>query len=359
MRRLVLPLLCALAIAGVPAARGAEPQLVILDNDFLGPGGSNIQSVVPLLGRPDVAVLGFTVVTGDAWRDEEVAHLRRFLEIAGRTDIPVLPGAEMPLLRTQGEMRLWEARYGRIVWKGAWNAPRPGRTYHPDDPKLVPPLPEGAPAAAPAPAEDAVAFLIRSVRAHPHQVTIIAAGPMTDLALAIREAPDFAGLAKQLVFMGGLIDTNMGQVTGNADYNTDFNFVFDPEAAHIVLTAPWARITGIGNVSNGVVMTPDLRARIAAAGSPAAANLAHFARNGMPSWDEIAAAVAVDPTLVTRDVPARMDVDLGTGSDYGRAHVWSDALAPHGGGQMVHVVQEVDTKRFLDGFLAALGRLKH
>lgn len=339
----------------VPTAWGAaraadEPALFILDNDFLGPGGSDIQSTIPLLANPNARVLGFTVVTGDAWRDEEVLHLRRFLELAGHAGIPVLPGAEMPLIRTQGEMRLWEARYGKIPWKGAWNS-RAGRPDHPDDPRLIPSLPEGMPAELASGDEDAVAFMIRMVKTYPHRVTIIAAGPMTNIALAVRQFPDFARLARQLVFMGALVDSNLGQVVGNADFNSDFNLLFDPEAAHIVLTAPWERVTAIGKVSNDTAMTAEIRDRLTGMPGPVAAYVARFAHVGMPFWDEIATAVALDPTLVTRDLPVRMDVDILPGPDYGRVHVWAEALTPNQGEREVHIADAIDVPRFIEGYL--------
>jgi hypothetical protein len=65
-----------------PAAE--SPRLVIFDNDFLGPASSNLQAAALLLSSPDVKVLGLTVVTGDGWRDENVAHTLRFLEIMHR-----------------------------------------------------------------------------------------------------------------------------------------------------------------------------------------------------------------------------------------------------------------------------------
>src|ERR1700704_6090874 len=121
-------LVCILA----QARASDSPVLVYFDNDFLGPGQSNIQALIPLLRMPHIRLLGIGVVTGDAWLAEEQAHVLRFLEIAGKPEVPVFAGAQMPLIRNQAEMKAWETRYGRIPWKGAWNAPRPGRTYHPD-----------------------------------------------------------------------------------------------------------------------------------------------------------------------------------------------------------------------------------
>ncbi len=338
-----------LAMVGSAAARAAEPIYVIEDNDFLGPGGSDVQSVLPLLANPAVTLLGLTVATGDGWENAEAAHILRFLEIAGRPDVPVADGAAYPLVNSVARMRQWEHRFGPIPWKGAWG----GLGSIEAIPAVEPPvgrLDEGAPHIRTV-GEPAAMFLIRQVHAHPHQVTIVEAGPMTNLALAIRLDPGFASTARQLVFMGALIDRNMMAATGNANWAGDFNLLFDPEAAHIVLTADWPRIVSLGNVSDEVVMTHGLMDRIAAVRTPVTSYLKRYAAP-LPLWDEMAAAVAVDPSLVTRSVDAYMDVDLTDGVDYGHAHVWSAALAPKGMGlRPVTLVQDIDTRRFVDGFV--------
>jgi len=80
---------------------------VIINEDCSGPGGSNLQTLLVMIQSPQVEVLGITVVSGDQWRDEEVAHTLRLLEIIGRTDIPVVPGAVFPLVRRREEAQQW------------------------------------------------------------------------------------------------------------------------------------------------------------------------------------------------------------------------------------------------------------
>lgn len=334
---------------------GAGTVQIFYDNDFLGPGQSNIQSLIPLLRDDRVKLLGIGVVTGDAWLKEEAAHALRFLEIAKRTDPPVHLGAQMPLIRTQAEMANWEARYGKVPFKGAWSTPRPGRAYHPQDPDLIPPMPEGEPKLK-ASDEDAVHALIRNVRAHPGEVTIVSAGPLTNIALALRIAPDIATLAKEIVIEPGKLDTAVARVTGNTDYATDFNFIFDPEAAHIVLTAPWKKITVMGNVTASAKATQDVVDRIGASGSPVATYFKSYARIGQPLWDEITVAVAIDRSLVTEELVARMDVDTFAGPSYGQPVVWKSDMAPNAGEREVHIVRAIDVPRFLETFVAQASR---
>jgi len=92
---------------------------VIVNQDCSGPGGSNMQTLLTLIQSPQVDVLGITVVSGNQWRDEEVAHTLRLLELIGRTDIPVVPGAVFPLVHRREEALLWQARYGKVAFAGA------------------------------------------------------------------------------------------------------------------------------------------------------------------------------------------------------------------------------------------------
>src|SRR6202046_4798033 len=92
---------------------------VIINEDCSGPGGSNMQTLLMMIQSPLVEVLGITVVSGDQWRDEEVAHTLRLLEIMGRTDIPVMSGAAYPLVRTREEALEWQERFGKVAYAGA------------------------------------------------------------------------------------------------------------------------------------------------------------------------------------------------------------------------------------------------
>src|SRR5213080_370208 len=114
-----------LLITCLPSA--AQKRKIIIDQDAAGPAGTDQQSILLLIQSPKTEVLGITVVTGDQWLKAELAHTLRMLELIGRADIPVVPGAEYPLVRRKDETELWEQRYGSVAWLGAWTP----KLYHP------------------------------------------------------------------------------------------------------------------------------------------------------------------------------------------------------------------------------------
>jgi len=345
-------LLAVVALQAVPFNSAAAPvatNLVVYDNDFFGPSSSDI---VPLIADPSVRVLGFTVVTGDGWLNEETADILRFLELAHRTGIPVVRGAQDPLVNSRARLLAWERAYGSHVWRGAWNDASPGSAFHPDDPDRIPPSPFGPPTIAATPGS-AAQFMIDQVHRYPHQVTIVAAGPLTNVALAIRLDPQFAALAKQLIFMGGFLDTSFAQVSGGANLDSDFNIWFDPEAAHIAITAPWPRVTAVGTVTNDVVFTPQIAARILQKKTPFTEAVAKYTIP-FPLWDQLTTAIAADPTLITKEIVAPMDIDVDHGMDYGATHIWPPETEPHLGERPVHIVVAVDEPRFVTQFVRAV-----
>jgi len=98
MKPSMLPAVLLASALGASAAEAQARRPVIIDQDCRGPATTDLLSTLALVQSPDADVLGITVVSGDQWRDEEVAHTLRLLEIVGRTDIPVVPGAVFPLI---------------------------------------------------------------------------------------------------------------------------------------------------------------------------------------------------------------------------------------------------------------------
>jgi inosine-uridine nucleoside N-ribohydrolase len=334
------------SIPGLSAAQ----ELVIYDNDWNVPGSYIGQAaLMPLLASANVKVIGLTTVTGDCWRDEGASNLLRYLEEIGASKIPVADGAIFPLVNTWERMSQWEQTYGFIFWKGAWNDPARFPGSHPDDPYKILPTKDGPPHTKVLD-EGAAQFMIRQVHAHPHEVTIYEGGPMTNLAIAIGLDPEFASLAKRLIFEGGAV----GQLENPDGFHSDFNIIFDPEAAHITLAAPWAKIISLSEVSNPYIFNKELLARIQEHRSAAGDYLARNSGLGLPLWGELGAVYIADPSIVTKTVDVAMDVDTDHGMSYGRTTVGSKDARPRIGVATVTILQEVDGRRFIDAYVKAV-----
>jgi len=350
MIRKVLLLAIAVVLTAVAAFGAGDfgKRKIIIDQDAAGPVGSDQQAMMVLIQSSQTDVLGITVVTGDQWLKAELAHTLRMLEIIGRSDIPVVAGAEYPLVRTQAETEMWERRFGTVGWLGAWQP----KLFHPAD--ELGDMPEGKPTTKPID-EDAAHFLVRMVRKYPHEVTIYAGGPMTNLALAISIDPEFPKLAKELIFMGA----SLNPVTDNPEFaNTprhEFNLWFDPEASHIVLRAPWKKIVCTTvDISLKTHMTRELVARVAAGNSAAAHYVRDFTKlQGDVNylWDELASAAWLDPSIITKKQTLYMDIDLARGASYGNVLTWSDHDKPKVEVQPVEIQVDLDEKKFYDLFV--------
>jgi purine nucleosidase len=297
MRNLKLTLVIFFLVVANSPGSAQQRRKVIIDQDCSGPGGSNMQTLLTLIQSPQVEVLGITVVSGNQWRDEEVSRTLRLLELIGRTDIPVVPGAEFPLVHRRKEAQLWQARYGKIAFAGAWD----DRWWH--EHAVIPKLIEGEPHTKAAD-EDAAHFLIRMVHKYPQEVTIYEGGPMTDLALANAIDPHFAELADGLVFMGGSLNPQTDDPEFLSAPRHEFNFWFDPEAAKSVLEAPWKKIVCTPvDISVKTRITDAMVAEIKKSDSATAQYVAKYFmkdQGGYYMWDELAAAAWIDPTLITK-----------------------------------------------------------
>lgn len=344
-------LLCSFSLHARLAGDESKRKVIIDDDGF---GLMHLM----LLGDQSTEVLGITSVTGNTWSNRVTAYALRGVELAGRPEIPVFTGSLHPLLNTEAETERWEALYGKLTWKGVWMREWVEETiqaappyYGPNDPIEIE---WGLPKLEPAD-EIAALFMIRMVRQHPGEVSIIAGGPLTNLALAQRLDPEFASLAKELVYMGGSF--NPKQALENqvaAEFarefanspRREFNIRLDPEAAKITSRAPWRKITVVPvDPSTGTQLTPALMERIAAGAPTALAENLRSWPTGFPLWDEIAAGVWLDPSIATTSETLFVDYNTTFGPSYGDTLSWSPGYEPGLGEQKANVILSVDASK--------------
>lgn len=351
-----LLLVCLLAGCTVPVIAQAKRK-VIIDQDARGPATTDQQANLVFIQSPDVETLGITVVSGDMWRDEEMAHTLRMLEIIGRTDIPVVPGAVYPLINRMELIERWEGMYGKVRYQGAWNKKPTGDgqrgVFH--GPYDVPQILEGNPTTKPI-EEDAAHFIIRMLHKYPHEVTLYAGGPLTDIAQAVSIDPQVPELAQELVIMGGAVAPLVPYPWATTN-RREFNFWWDPEAVHMVLTAPgWKKITiTTVDISIKTRMGKDMIAQIAKSSTPAAQYLAKYADEEY-RWDELAAAAWLDPSIITKQTQLYMDMDYSHGPGYGNTLAWVPGTQPGLGEALVNVPEEVDLPKFDKMFIDLMTR---
>ncbi len=341
-------------IVGVSACalQAQSKRKVIIDQDAAGPGGTDMQAILALVNSSDTEVLGITVLTGDAWRDEEVQHTLRLLEIIGRTDIPVVPGAVFPLVNSKEYIARWEMVYGKLVYQGAWNF-APNHQVH--GPYEVPPMAEGKPTIK-ASTEDAAHFLVRTVRQYPHEVTVYAAGPMTDLAVAIALDPQFPELTKELIVMGGAINPQTDNPEFALTPTHEFNFWMDPEASRAVLHARWPRmVLTTVDISVKTKMEKELIEEIRKSPAPAAQYVAKYAEPNI-LWDELAAVAWLDPTIITKWKKLYIDVSVDHGASYGNTMAWAPGQQPGLGEILVDVQDDLDKRKFYEEYVELMSR---
>ncbi|KAM0720707.1 hypothetical protein Q7P37_004844 [Cladosporium fusiforme] len=321
---------------------------VILDNDWYPSGFLPYVQVV----RAGWDVLGLTSSTANSWARQTAYHALATLERGNLSCIPVYKGSDYPLLNTPKLFRAWEDVHGKLPWEGAF-APENTTAENPDptsgDPtRLVhSAFTAGFPNTT---LEDisAAEFMVQSVRKYPGEVSICAAGALTNIALAIRIDSTFASNARELVIMGGYLDTNLLMTTGSvllADFQSDINLMIDPEAAKIALSANWPNITITGNVANQVLIDSAFFTSMANETQNAYTDIltAEYPTQ-FPLWDETAAALLVEPSLATNVTEFYIDVDTSYASDrYGNIHAYQEALKPEAQDlQKVRFVLEVD-----------------
>jgi purine nucleosidase len=290
---------------------------VIADQDSGGPQGTNFLSLLMLLRAPQVDLLGITTISGDQWMEPATVFALWATEQTGRTDVPVIKGAEMPLVNTPREQEAREALYGSYIgWHGSFNpdAPKPAQTWAP---------PGGYPKVKARPGR-AADFIIDTIRANPGDVVLYCAGPLTNIALAIRMDPEIVGLTKAIYIMGG-----------SSGGGPELNWWWDPEAAAITMRAPWKEIVVSPFEAGAEVWSSEqLMRRVVSAGGPLAKHVKDLYLDFTPPagtslwsmmWDELLVASLLDPSVIKKSETLYLDVDISHGPSYGHTIVWKKA----------------------------------
>jgi inosine-uridine nucleoside N-ribohydrolase len=299
----LLPLLL-LAAAAPPADK------IVFDTDcgFFGDDGAALAMV--LRSPQKVQVAAITAVSGNVWAAESAGYLTEILGLLGHPEIKPYVGAQMPLIHTADMAKL----EGTLEFQGAFVNPV----------KLAPP---GRPAALDA--------LAAAVEQNPGQITILALGPMTNVALLLRLHPDLEGKIKRIVFMGGNV-----HVPGNASAAAEFNFWFDPEAAQAVLRSRIPeKVMFPLDICNRAVLTKMRFDEIVAATTPVTERYKEDYGQRYPGflkhpnatgflWDELAAAWLLDTGFVTKSETVWLDIDTRFGKTYGATIPLERKLAP-------------------------------
>lgn len=256
---------------------------LLFDTD---PGVDDAMALLFLHRHPAARLLGITTVFGNAGVDVTTRNALHLCERFG-IDVPVARGAALPLVRPP---------------RGA--APE----VHGDDGlgNLDGPLHTTRRADA----RPAHRFIVDALRAHPGAVTLVAVGPLTNLALALAEDPGISALVRQVVVMGGAF--GIGGQGGNVSPVAEANVMSDPHAADAVFTAPWP-VTIVGlDVTHRVLMDHACFERLRDRGGAEGAFIWQASRHYLDFYDRVvglpgcyvhdasAVACALAPALFTR-----------------------------------------------------------
>lgn len=346
VRSLLLSMAVFFLLAGADAPAAPTKEKVLLDTDMVEMFDDGV-ALVMLANAPGIDLLGVTCVTGNSWVQEGVAYSLRQLETAGR-NIPVLEGMRYPLRPQRHELFETErAQFGmgHDSWLGSLGRPEPAgwldfyRSRYGQAPEFKPLE------------SHAVNFIIDTIRANPHEVTIAAIGPCTNLAAAIRMAPDIVPLVKRVVYMGGAFFQ-----PGNVTPAAEFNWWLDPEAAQITVRAPFKEqiVFGLDVCEKVIFRRAHYDRLLATLGkSPFAVMLKNtfvgrsFADNEKFThfvWDVLAAAAIIDPGIITAEETCAIDVNTQYGLSYGQSLAYPKA-GPQGCVK-ARIIKDLDQERF-------------
>lgn len=307
-----------------------KPRRIIIDTD---PGIDDALAILLALASPEVQLEGLSVVHGNSSTEQGTINALSILELANAGQIPVVRGCELPLVQPS---LLAPETHGN---SGLGYAELPA-------PQTKPKVGHGAD------------FLIEQIMANPGEITVVAIGPLTNLALAIRKEPRIVSAIKELFIMGGAI-----RHEGNTTPLAEFNTYVDPHAAHIVYHSGMPiTLTPLDVTYQCVLLAADV-ARIKGTGSNIPAFIEDATRFYMEFHDEyqgIQGCVINDPlTLALLFAPELcdyeelfVDVDISGGVSMGKT--FADFYKMTGKPANMKVAMGVRSRDFIDLFVARM-----
>jgi inosine-uridine nucleoside N-ribohydrolase len=296
---------------------------VVLDVDT---GTDDALALAYAVASPGIELVAVTTVAGNVDVAKTTANTLSVLDWLGARDVPVHRGASRPLVRPHQDASYFHDEGGL----GGAQIPQSTRSVG---------------------ADKGPAALIRLARQRPGELTLVALGPLTNLAIALNVEPELPQLLKSVVIMGGAYT-----VPGNATPVAEFNILVDPEAADQVFKAPFPNLTAVGlDVTQQVALSRnDWDAVNAASSLPHTASLLRevgrsaFSRQGRDQFslhDPLSVAVAIDPNLIeVRELKIAVDT---VEPELGRTRI--------AGPGNVRVAASVDSQRALDDFRRTVG----
>jgi inosine-uridine nucleoside N-ribohydrolase len=203
----------------------------------------------------------------------------------------------------------------------------------------------------------AAEFIVQMVHKYPGEVVLWAGGPLTNYALALKLDPSVATLAKEFVLMGGGLYADKGAIDmGAIDGRREFNWWFDPEAARIVLRAPWKKLTITPiDISVKTRFTIEMKAAIARAGTPVTQYLDKYSLPGC-MCDEIAGAAMLDPSIITGQKQLYMDIDVDHGASYGKTIFWDSSAKVPPYLRLANVQLDLEAEKFYKLYIDLMTR---
>ena len=310
--------------------RPLNRQPTILDTD---PGVDDALAIMLALGSPELDVIGICTVSGNVPLNTGTRNAQGLLQLLDRTEIPVYEGADQPLKRDPvfaTEVH-GESGMGQAV------LPEPSQKIK----------------------GDAVDFLVQTLSEQPGEITIIAVGPLTNLALAEQRQPGTLQKAKQVIVMGGVIAE-----TGNSTPVAEFNFYADPHAAQIVVHSNAALLIVPLDATRQVVLSEtDIENQIAPLKTVASQFVVDAVQNVFALYrqlgrepivylhDPLAVGAAIAPELLRSET---LYIDIETSGDLTMGQVVTDRRglpSPYRLGEPVNCAMHVNAEAFLSLFM--------